>query len=154
MIWGTMLGLWCHRQRTSPLPHTPSLCWWSTVRWCWRSAGSCCSWSRSSYSWSLCHSCTRINCHPSLIYSDPVFTLRTQQTPKPLAQLPSAVPPISEHSLVVKQVPLSPELPAHSVFSNWTHVIRFRNLAETTSTRGYLKSMGQRWVKWKIICFV
>ena len=56
-----------------------------------------------------------------------IFTLRTQQTPNPLAQEPSEVPPISLHSLAVKQVPLSPELLAHSVFSNWTQVIRFRN---------------------------
>ena len=72
-----------------------------------------------------------------------VFTLRTQHTPKPLAQAPSAVPPISEHSLVVKQVPLSPVLPAHSVFSNWTQVIRFRNLVETTSTMDILKVLAK-----------
>ena len=80
----------------------------------------------------------------SAMNSTHFFTLRTQQTPKPLAQAPSAVPPISVHSLVVKQVPLSPVLPAHSVFSNWTHVIRLRNYAETTSTSGYLGSIGAR----------
>ncbi len=79
-----------------------------------------------------------------------VFTLRTQHTPKPLAQAPSAVPPISEHSLVVKQVPLSPVLPAHSVFSNWTQVIRFRNLVETTSTMDILKVLA----KGEIVFFV
>ena len=63
----------------------------------------------------------------------PLFTFMTQQTPKPLAQAPSALPPISVHSLEVKQVPLSPALPAHSVFSNWTQVIRLRNLEEKTS---------------------
>ena len=47
-----------------------------------------------------------------------IFTFRTQQTPKPLAQDPSAVPPISLHSLAVKHVPLSPVTPPHSVFSN------------------------------------
>ena len=59
-------------------------------------------------------------------------TLSIQQTPKPLAQVPSAVPPISEHSLLVKQVPLSPEVAAHSVLSNLTQVIRFRNLGLLT----------------------
>ena len=56
-----------------------------------------------------------------------IFTFRTQQPPKPLAQDPSAVPPISLHSLAVKHVPLSPVTPPHSVFSNWTQVIRLRN---------------------------
>jgi hypothetical protein len=33
-------------------------------------------------------------------------TLKIQQTPNPDAQFPLAVPPLAEHSLVVKQVPL------------------------------------------------
>jgi len=35
-----------------------------------------------------------------------VFTINTQQTPKPDAQFPLAVPPFDVHSLWVKQVPL------------------------------------------------
>ncbi len=61
-----------------------------------------------------------------LAYS--MLTWRTQQTPKPLAQEPAALPPNSVHSDEVKQVPLSPVVAAHSSLVNRTHVIRFRNL--------------------------
>ena len=140
-------------------PWTPSQCWWSTDQWCWRSGGSCYSWSRWSCSWSWSRSCTKRNINLNLgkfrrlfpsfqdatmkqllanidnvtiimimmIILMQIFTFRTQQTPKPLAQDPSAVPPISLHSLAVKHVPLSPVTPPHSVFSNWTQVIRLRN---------------------------
>lgn len=36
---------------------------------------------------------------------DKPINLQTQQTPNPEAQVPDAVPPLAEHSAVVKQVP-------------------------------------------------
>merc|ERR1719232_1718982 len=55
---------------------------------------------------------------PQLVWS----TFIKQQTPNPLAQFPAATPPLSVHSVVVKQVPkvLSLILVVHSSLSNWT----------------------------------
>ena len=44
----------------------------------------------------------------------------TQQEPNPAAQVPSAAPPRPEHSCVVRQVPLSPELETHAEFGKRT----------------------------------
>ena len=50
--------------------------------------------------------------------------LNVQQTPKPAAQLPSIVPDLALHSVLVKQVPMSPDvLPVHILKSSdqeWT----------------------------------
>ena len=44
---------------------------------------------------------------------------KVQQVPNPLAQLPDAVPPLLEHSLLVKHVPWLPEVVVHSELGNW-----------------------------------
>ena len=43
----------------------------------------------------------------------------TQHTPNPDAQFPSASPDLLEHSVVVKQVPVSPDLAVHTLKKKW-----------------------------------
>ena len=48
------------------------------------------------------------------------MTLPRQQTPKPAAQVPSAVPDLVVHSLAVTQVPVREVLLLQASLGNWT----------------------------------
>lgn len=63
----------------------------------------------------LFHCGTRVTIKKKFYYSLP-----TQQTPNPDAQLPVAVPPFLEHSEEVKHVPLRPVDVVHGVLENRT----------------------------------
>lgn len=58
----------------------------------------------------------------------------TQHVPNPAAQGPRALPPLREQSGAVRQVPFSPEAPAHAWLLNWTNVNKDKTEKSTIAT--------------------